>query len=426
VTITNADDIAQTTASIQVESADGKTESIDGCTGFSYSNDMLAIGDPFSVSVPNVRGRWVGKLLKGQKIIFKLSNPAVNGGAPTLKHTGRIVERQAISDQGGTRVHLNCADLGWHLSNCDAELKYQLLSGTFQDLFDALLDPAWGIVGARDAAGKWAATIDTQNDANVQARLGKQVILNKSQLVASGAAGLLTPLYVLQTEPGDKIADLLTLYSRRFNLLLNVGVNGQITLWNPDYDRKPLYALRYHEDDRRRQNNILGIEYRDNLAGTYTEVTCVGEIVGLELAQITVDDYNSGRVFGTATNPGVLPYTHRKTFCDGEMFEQSMAVAQARWHYKREAFNAFSISVRVKGHHQNGTWWESDTMVTLEDSVNGYHGTFYIQAVKYERTSAGDVTDLTLRLPGLLSASYGVLKGALGAIFPKGLETMIR
>ena len=32
--------------------------------GFSYSSDMLALGDPFSVSVPNPRGQYTGKFLR--------------------------------------------------------------------------------------------------------------------------------------------------------------------------------------------------------------------------------------------------------------------------------------------------------------------------------------------------------------------------
>ena len=94
--ISNRDDIAQTRAVIEVEG-----EAIDGCSAFSYQSDVLAVGDPFSVTVPNPRGKYTSKFLPGSRVQLKLSNPRVNGGALTLKHTGRLIERQASSDRSG-------------------------------------------------------------------------------------------------------------------------------------------------------------------------------------------------------------------------------------------------------------------------------------------------------------------------------------
>ena len=100
---------------------------------------------------------------------------------------------------------------------------------------------------------------------------------------------------------------------------------------------------------------------------------------------------------------------HRKTVVDGEMFDSSLAARQAEWHYKRELFNSFIYEVTVKGHHQNGVWWESDTMCAVDDDVTGVKGNLYVASVRYERTNAGDITHVAMRLPNLLSAAFGVL-----------------
>lgn len=396
----------QTKAVIEV---DGVGE-IEDCTSFCYQNEVLAIGDPFAVTVANPRGKYRGKLRKGLKITLRLSNPEVNNGQLTLKHTGRIVRPEYISDGGGTRVQLNCADLGWHLANCDASLKVNLQRGSLEDLFgEPLIDRSWGLYGDFSGPqGSWRARLITDSETSRLLRLG--IRLSKSQAAATNLAGVFQRVYVVQSEPGDKVADILMLYARRINRLVNVSADGKIQVWNPDFSQKPLYRIEYHDDDRRTRNNILSVRARDDLAGTFTEVVCVGEIVGLEYAQIDPNDPNAGKVYGTYTPPTApLPFVHRRTFCDGEMFVESLAAKQAEWHFKRALYDSWSYEVRVKGHHQDGTWWEADAMCSVDDSIHGVTGNYYVASVRYERTKEGDVTDVVLRPPGLLSAAFGVL-----------------
>lgn len=415
------DVIAETKAVIEVDG-----EAID-TSGFSYASDVLSVGDPFAVTVPNPRGRFTKKLGIGERITLKLSNAEVNGGTLTTKLRGRIVEREASSDPSGTRIQLNCADLGWHLANCCAPTWYCLTEGTFLDLFTdgylqdgkkqtGLLDPAWGLLGQTDATGIWRATIQTSNEPTLAERLGRtsslsklSVRLNKAQAVAMNLMGVFAPLYRVQTEAGDKVFDVLAEYSRRNNLLVNVSSDGVIQVWNPDYTRKPLYKIHYTDDDQRRQrNNVLGVRLYEALQGRFTEVTCVGELVAANFATLDPNNFNAGKLRGTFRRNN-FPFVHRKTVVDGEMFDSSLAARQAEWHYKRELFNSFIYEVTVKGHHQNGVWWESDTMCAVDDDVTGVKGNLYVASVRYERTNAGDITHVAMRLPNLLSAAFGVL-----------------
>src|SRR5262245_20113421 len=98
------------------------TVSIDGeefpnLDSFSYSSDVMQIGDPFAVSIPDPRGRHAQKFRRGASVVFSLSNPGVAGGAKTTKvQKGILVRRRRSSDLGsGTVTALEGADLGWHL-----------------------------------------------------------------------------------------------------------------------------------------------------------------------------------------------------------------------------------------------------------------------------------------------------------------------
>lgn len=411
----------QTKAIIEVEG-----ETIEQCTSFCYQNDMLSIGDPFAVTVANPRGSL--RLRAGQKITLRLSNSAVNNGRAALKHTGRIIGVEYISDGAGTRVQLNCADLGWHLAQSAPPIEANIQRGTFGDLFgEPFINRSWGFPGDFSGPqGSWKAKLRTDSAASRSLRIGITDVFSKSQAAATNLAGIFQRVYVVQTEPGDTVADILTEYSRRFNLLLGVGADGRIQLWQPDYTQKPWYRIEYHDDENRERNNILGIRIRETIESIYTEVTCVGEIVGMEYAKVAADDPTPGRTRGFyRPDPAPLPFVHRRTFCDGEMFSDELALKQAEWHYKRGLFDAFSIEVRVPGHHQDGVWWEADTMCSVDDSIHGVTGCFYVQSVRYERTREGDVTDVVLRLP-ILTAAFGQLPTAPNVAFNPNLASAVK
>ena len=108
---------------------------IENLTEFSYSYDVLQMGDPFTATVPDPRGLYRDQLLPGWFCRFYLSSPAVRGGAPTLKVTGIITDRRAGSDnRGGTAIRVTGADLGWHLIHNDAPLWMNLRGVTFVQL----------------------------------------------------------------------------------------------------------------------------------------------------------------------------------------------------------------------------------------------------------------------------------------------------
>ena len=106
--------------------------------------------------------------------------------------------------------------------------------------------------------------------------------------------------------------------------------------------------------------------------------------------------------------PAPLPFTHRHTFGDGEMFTSKMATAQAEWRWKRGLFDSHYLEITVPDHYQGTEWWESDEMVAVEIPGLDAVGNYYLASVRCDSTVAeGDTSTLVLRWPHLLSASFG-------------------
>lgn len=370
------------------------TYTVDEVEEFTYSSDVLAVGDEATFTVVNQDGKYTSLLQRGSTVELYLSNPSVNGGAETLKFSGLIVQRAARLSDG--TIRLACADKGWHLMNSHAPLWKDLRSTTYQQLCDpaargTLIDSSWGFKGLR--AGKDA------NRLNRLLKLGRQGALQQLNLEAQVTQAI-------QVEPGEAIFDLMTRYAQRLNLLVNVSADGYIQIWNPDYSQAPLYRIQANEAG----GSIVEAELVESIASLWTHVDCVGEHVGFGEENDKLNP-NASHRRGSFWNPMVLPFTHRLTFADGEMYDRALARKQAEWRYKRGIFDSLYLTVTAYDHHQGGTWWESDTMAEIESDLLGVSGLFYLASVQYASTQAdGDVTHLVFRLPGLLSASFGEWK----------------
>lgn len=371
--------------------------------GFSYSSDVLQLGDAFSVQIPNPRGLYTSKFLRGQTVQLFLRHPDVNGNAQTLKHMGVIVRRtQSVSERGSV-IQIDCADLGWHLVSNAAPLWYRLQNVQLRTLLTdpAWIDPSWGIRG-----------LTTDKTADKLIRQGVRNGRAQAALDLQNAA--LGTLAYIQVEPGDMIADTIAQYCRRINRLVNVSCDGFLTVFLPDYRQEASYRIDFHgfDESSRTENTVLDVQISEDITSIYTEVICVGEIVGGDLTQDPSQNATKRR--GAFVNPSALPFVHRTSFADGDIFDKPTAAAQALWRYNRGIFDSWQAVYVVRGHWQaiNGQralWWESDAMCSVNDSVNGLAGNFYVASVRCDRDEKGDRTTVTLRKP-VLSASFGVYK----------------
>lgn len=363
--------------------------------GFSYSSDVLNLGDPFSFTIANPEGRYNGRFQRGARVEFYLSNPSVRGGKLTLKHTGIVVNRTQRGDVSGCFLDVQCADLGWHLRENDAPLWFKLQGGKLDTLIQnpKWIDPSWGIKGLLTDNQGSIAIRQALNNGRAQAQIDQQPFG--------------TFVYI-QVEPGDRVADILINYARREGVLLTVSPDGFIQVWNPAEAKKALYAIELHafSDQKKTTNTVITYSITEDISTIYTDVTCIGEIVGGDIQADSLNQ-NASKRRASVVNADVLPFRHRVNYADGDVYSSDIASKAAAWRYNRGIFDSWSATYTVRGHHCNGNWWESDTYVTIHDSINGLDGDFYIQSVQYNRSDRGDITTITARKPGLLKASFG-------------------
>lgn len=385
-------------------------QTIEEIKEFGYRSDALAVGDEAHFTAANVKRKYTGSLRVGQDVEFLLSNPNVNGGEWTTKHTGLITTRDAAGDSTGSVIKCSSADLGWHLQNNSAPLWFNLRHAKFLDLIDpsrtfrdrrgqqiAFIDQSWGIKGFRVS----------DNSLN---RLIKAGLRQGVAAAQATAQKVLDPAWFVQVDPGDTVYDVISTYAKRINALVNVTVDRYLQVWRPDYNRKPVFKLRNVVGGK--ENNAIRYQMHDELRGKLTQVECVGNQVGIDGPQ-DPNNPNASKRRGAIYHPDLLPFLRRLTFSDGQMFQRGLAQKAAEWRYKRELFGSWYVSYTVEGHHQGGMWLEADQLVNVEDDDLGLSGDFWISQVDYSVSKTdGDLTTLTLRIPGLLTAAFGVLQNA--------------
>ena len=371
-------------------------ETIVNSVSYSYSSDALALGDPFTIDIPNPRGIYTDKFLCGQTVKLYLKNPHVEGGVRTLKRTAVIVRRDQSCGKQGRMIHLDCADLGWHLANNDAPIWYVLQGSSLYRLCTDTrwIDPSWGIKGI---------AVDTATD-----RIIRQGLNQGRQERELELQDILGTFVKIQTDVGDSVAAVISEYARRENRIVNVSSDGYLQIYKPDYSIEPKFRIELHDisDRRRNVNNVIDVRISEDCTPKATHYICTGEQLGGNLAPNNPTDQNSTRRRGDYINRFALPFYKRKTFADNlGVFDASHAKRAAQWAYERGIFESWQAVYVVRDHWQKpdgqsrAWWWESNEMCVVNDTLNGISGTFWISSVRCDRTMQGDTTTVTLRKP---------------------------
>jgi prophage tail gpP-like protein len=358
---------------------------------YSYTSDMLTLGDPCAVEIPDPNRKLPGKIGLGGKMEFFTADPNVEGGKKIRRLLGLVTSRAAkASKKAGVAVQVAGADKGWHLAQTDAPKWFRLNGATFQVLFDKLLDPSWNFTG-----------IDADNTANRKLNQGGAFV----------RAHILTPMLKfippVQTEIGQKIADILVEYARREKHLVNVSADGYLQFYQPDYTQPASYSFELHGADEtdHTRNNVEDAGLIETIDGVFSAVQCVWMQLRAPKQQTNTNP-NAGK-FAVTYKPGTnpLPFKRRLQFSDPDQLDNEMALRRAQWKWQRGMFDAWEYTVVVKGHQQNGIFYVPDSIAQVNDTVLGVKGNYYVSAVKYERNrQVGTRTTLTLKKPNLLAA----------------------
>lgn len=366
---------------------------------YCYDSDILQLGDPFSVVIPDPHARFTG-VTEGQSIKLNMASSRVGGGQKVQKVLGVITQVMSSTDRSGATVlNVAGADLGWFLVNCDAPIWKHLAGRTFGGLYDLFVDPSWGLTG-----------YEVGNDRNTKVKMGG----NYARAVATLGDSDRPP--IVQIEPGDKPADYFIQYAKLANKLVNVSFDGKLVLFKPRYDTPTAYTFYSYSDKNqaRGKNNVIRARLTRSLSTRYTKAVCVGTPLLPQTVGVDPNNPNTNSFRGTYTRPvGVLgsqyqnnlPFTRLVAFADSDRLNTSQAAARAKWKIQRGDFDAWMYEIEVRGHSQGGNFFEPDTIAEVYDDYRGIAGKLYVSAVRYDRDRENGVrTTLQLRLPGLLAA----------------------
>lgn len=371
-------------------------------SGFTFSDDILAVGEESAITVINERGKYTSGLKRGSFVEVCWQSPEFNGGNPVLRFVGRLLDRKPkVTPSVGSVIELTVADLGAHLTMSCAPLWWRFDRTTFGQL----CNPA---EFTTDRAGRKIHFIDNsfglkglRTEANTSRRLRLGVAA-----AAAAAQRELDPVLDFSVQPGEKIWDKITLYAKRFGYLVNVSPDGWIQVFRPNYNQKPLYRIRHRVGDA--ANNVLEAEGYESCRTLYTDTEVVGHIVGQAMHN-DPNNVHEGSIRGSYVHTELLPFTNKNHLADSEMYTKNLCEQLAKNLYERGLWDSFYVNYKVAGHGQNGNFYTPDTIIDCDDDELGIHGPLYLAAVKTTvELGTGEVSYLTCRYPGLLSGGIEV------------------
>lgn len=371
---------------------------------WSITDDVLKVSDAASFSVANVDGENNGKFYIGMRVEIDASDDNVAGGQWTRVYTGRVTALEYSSDiSGGSVIRVDCMDLGWHLTSCCGRPLQSTNGIKLVQLLTRLIDPTWGF---KASAGAPQVTIG-----NVLNRTLKQGRQGVTRALPHNPEDVLPPI---QVEPGQTPWQILEEYFKREGFLLNVGAEGDVIVFRPDYFQPSFYdSIECHGsgDGNRNKNNVVGRpSLRLTIDGVYSECQCWSTVVApteaeaSAIAQSPNAQYRHAS-YKPASNP--LPFYRLQVAVDGEAITPTMRAMRATYAFQLGQFQSWTYDCTVAGHSSRpkgssiGAFWASDTMVPVNDTVNGgVSGMFYVQAVQRSMTlGEGPRSKLMLRQP---------------------------
>lgn len=399
------------------------------CKEFCITDDVMNLSDSATITVSNVDGENTGRFRPGQVLAIELSDPNVANGKWIRMFTGRITQVRLSGDiSGGENIMLTAMDMGWHLTSChaaplDAKGRHiQIKHKTFAQLLDSLIDPTWAVgpYGPNQFLNVFAS-----NDLNRRLKHGRQVIVQNH----NPQLGAILPF--IQIEPGQAPMDIINTYAQREGWLVNVGANGDIVFFRPNYVDEPMYSLEYHgsKDAASSRNNMVGMPtLTESIDGLYSEVQVWSTVV-IPPSVTNSDNPNEAmRHGGYIASENPLPFKRLQVAQDGEAITSDLRKKRAIWAQRKGIFNSWTYECEVDGLSQRSAFFVSDTMITVRDSVHGLDGDYYVQSVNRSVTNnGGEKVRLVLKLAGYLSPALQVLNiggGVKKSISKKEIERL--
>lgn len=374
---------------------------------WAIADDIMNIADSASFTVENIDGENTGKFYLGQLIQIDESDPGVAGSKWCRVFTGRVTGIRYTSDiSGGSVIAVDAKDLGWHLTSCHARPLLGMEGITIDRMIRKLIDPSWGFVSTEvDSDGTKLPDLVTDNALNRRLKQGRTGEVRN--WVGPLQKQFLPPI---QVEPGQSPYEIIQPYLARAGWMLNVGVNGNLVLFQPAYNTdSPYDTIHYHKsiEATRSKNNVVGRPtIEESIDGIYSECQLWSTVViptPVQAAQISQYPNDQFRHYSYKPSINPLPFNRLFVFSDGEAINATMRKSRAIFKYQLDLFSSWSYQVDLAAHSSGGAFYCSDSLIEVDDTVHGLNATYYIESVHRSMTLQDGVrSHLTLRAPGLI------------------------
>jgi len=382
-------------------------QQLDNWRSYAIESDLLQPADAFSVTLNNPAGFMVGKIAK-----YDLVEVLVDGA---VQMTGYVDDLNWSVDGGGAKVEVTGRDLFGLLVDCSIAPK----TYRSKDLLQL----------AKAIAGQWVGNWEVHNEANRLAlqkasarvkslnsrrrewldddtgpspagvpiarynRLNKLIKIAKANQTKMRA----TVYPRIKVDPGQTAFDVLKKVAKAAELMLWLAADGTGIISRPNYAGPVQYTIDFHnaESALRDRNNVLSARCRDSGGSRYQTYTYAGSTLN------TVDWWgNQTLQKHEITDPEVtIP---RTIWAVGSAKSRTEAKRNAERQQQRAEFESLSLDYTVRGHKQGDLTWQVDSLVNVDDEINGFQDVYYLTKRRFTGDAEGQKTELTLRRKGVL------------------------
>lgn len=195
----------------------------------------------------------------------------------------------------------------------------------------------------------------------------------------------------VSTEPGESAWDLLAKACEANGVAAWFDPSGVLMIGGPDYDAPPVAVLREKFDDN--LTNVEGIEERDTIKGTYSEITVLGQSQGGAKGK------GKNQLKSQAKDPN-LDWYRPKVVIDSDCQDAAVAGTRAKKLMADGRLEGYTLTVWVKGFYtEGGVLWNPGQRVECEFDSLDTHAVFFLMSRKFyqARGGSGKYTVLTLK-----------------------------
>lgn len=305
---------------------------------------------------------------------------------------GVIDEVKFNGDKSSSRIRISGRDKGAFL--VDGEAKHiKATQYTVKTLFEALIDPSWGI-----------RNIILSNEDNRKLLLGKK---DKKKPTA-GAPKFLQPIARKATkiDPGQKIAAIMDLHCRRLGIAWWITAQGDLFIGKPNYNQEAAF----HFDVPASADNgssdhrylVESWEVGYSISDRFSEIRVNGQGFGDPKALWNTAKGKPGYT-ATARDPDLVErgIVRKNIIADHDILSKTEAQSRADWEMGKQRLKALVVNVTVPGFRQQDRLFTVDTIATVSIEEAGIDGKFYVLQRRFTEGRGKRRTQLTLVQPSV-------------------------